>query len=705
MTHDDPSGQARTSVPGDVDLAVLDALFSQSPVGLHVLDTQLRLVRINTATRSMHGVPVERYLGRHFTDVFAGLASPGEVTEMVRGVLETGVPVREHLVRSRLDSDQGRERTRSVSVFRLSDPQGTVLGLAVAAVDVTEAEEALARLRILDAVRERVGRTLDVIATCEELAEALVPAFADVAVVEAVEAVVRGEEAPAGPFAQDVPLRRAAFQSRGGPQQAQAHPVGDVRSLRNPTPYSQTLTDLRPRIVALGDDSPWLGADPKRAGAIRAAGAHSLLVAPLALRGRALGLVSLYRAEGSGPFSQGDLGLVREVSAHTALCIDNARRFTREHTIAATVQRYLLPRHPAGQSTVETAHLHVPSDGGGGGGGWFDVIPLSGARTALVVGNVDGHGIHTATTMGQLRTVIHALAGLDLEPDELLARLNDTARFLAAERAAQPTGDPMYKQPLSASCLYAVYDPFTRTCTFACAGHPAAPLIIHPGGAAETADLASGPALGSAEGSPFATTAVELAEGSTLALHTPRLLSADRAGAEDAPGLLGDLLARTGRSLQDLCDDVLYALGTSRREGDAVLLLARTEAFPARSAASWPLADDLTEAAAARGHTRRTLRTWNVDADTTAATELIVSELVTNALRYGTPPLRLRLIKDRTLTCEVHDASTTSPHLRHARTADEGGRGLFIVAQLAQRWGTRYTAAGKTVWTEQDLGP
>lgn len=427
-------------------------------------------------------------------------------------------------------------------------------------------------------------------------------------------------------------------------------------------------------------------------------------MAPLALRGRVLGLVSLYRTDGSDPFGKGDLGLLRQVSAHTALCVDNARRYTREHTIAATVQRHLLPRHSMGQSTVETAHLHVP--GGNGGGGWFDAIPLSGARTALVVGNVAGHGIHTATTMGQLRTVIHSLAALDLEPDELLARLNDTARFLAAERAAQPTGDPMYEQPLSASCLYAVYDPFARTCTFACAGQPTPPVIVRPDGGTETVEPAIGPALGG-EGWPFATTTVALDEGTTLALYTPGLLATAQAETGDAtgPGLLGDVLARPGRSLQDLCDEVLYALGPGSRDGDAVLLLARTHAFPTHATATWDLADEFTEAAAARRHTRRTLKGWNVDDDTAAATELIVSELVTNALRHGNPPLRLRLIKDRTLTCEVHDTSTTSPHLRHARAVDEGGRGLFIVAQLAQRWGTRHTPGGKTVWTEQDLTP
>ncbi|MFE5720602.1 SpoIIE family protein phosphatase [Streptomyces erythrochromogenes] len=682
---------------------MLDALFTQSPVGLHILDTELRLVRSNTATRSLHEVAVEGLPGRHVTDTFTGLESSNELTEMIRSVLETGMPVREWLARSRPDDEQGRERTLSISVFRLMDGQGTVLGVAVAAVDVTEAQDARARLRVLEAVHERVGRTLNIITTCEELAEVLVPAFADVAVVEVVEAVVRGEEPPTGQLAQDVPLRRAAFQSLSSLQQGQAHPVGDVRSLHTPTPYSRTLTDLRPRIVALDEDTPWLRSDPNRAAAIRAAGSHSMLVAPLALRGQVLGLVSLYRTGRSPSFGEDDLNLTREVCAHTSLCVDNARRFTREHTLAATVQRHLLPRHPVGQSTVETAHLHIPGEGGGGG--WFDVIALSGARTALVVGNVSGRGIHTATTMGQLRTVIHALAALDLEPDELLARLDDTAGFLAAERAAEPGGHLEPQQPLSASCLYAVYDPFEHTWTFACAGQATPPVIVGPDGIVETADLSVGPALGGGEGWPFAVTRVELAEGSTLALYTPGFLAAGRTGGADASEVLGPVLARPGRSVQDLCDDALYALPNTGRDGDGVLLLVRTHAFPARSAATWLLADDLTEAAVARAHTRRTLQGWDVDEDTAAGTELIVSELVTNALRYGTLPLRLRLIKDRTLTCEVRDASTTSPHLRHARTVDEGGRGLFIVSQLAQQWGIRYTAAGKTVWTEQTLAP
>ncbi|WP_329167394.1 PAS domain-containing protein (plasmid) [Streptomyces sp. NBC_01717] len=273
----------------------MDALFTQSPVGLHVLDTQLRVVRVNTAASGMRGVPVEDVLGKHFAEAYADVSAPDEVEAMLRGVLESGVPVREYLVRTRLAAEQGREKIRSVSVFRLQDPQGAVLGVAVTVVDVTEQEQARARLGFLNTVRERVGRTLDVIATCQELVEALVPGFADAAVVDVVDAVVRGEESPTGELAQDVALRRAAIRARDG-LQVQAHPVRDVRTLNLLPPYAQALSDFRPRLVALSPDSPWL--DAPRVKAVRAAGAHTLIVAPLALRGTALGVLSFFRTGG-----------------------------------------------------------------------------------------------------------------------------------------------------------------------------------------------------------------------------------------------------------------------------------------------------------------------------------------------------------------------------------------------------------------------
>ncbi|MFF3879348.1 SpoIIE family protein phosphatase [Streptomyces sp. NPDC001978] len=673
------------------DAAVLQVLFDQSPTDLLILDPDLQVLRVNLTRPLLHEAPPEQIIGRHITDEY-DFSAPGEVEAMAEGVLESGVPARERLVGVRPKGAPGPEYLFSVSVSRLEDSQGRILGVLVEMLDVTEREKVRAGLRVLGSVREQVGRTLDVVATCEELVRAVVPGLADIAVVEVVDAVVRGVDPPLSPLGREVPLRRVAFGHSGGEEQIQAHPVGDVRALPFPTPYAQTLADLKPRLVALGPDTPWLAAVPQRAEAIRASGARSLITAPLTLRGTVLGLLSLYRTDRADLYDEDDVTLALAVAAHTALCLDNARRYTREHTIALTIQRHLLPPCPASQTTVETAHLHVPSEVGGGGG--YDTFDLSGARTALVVGEVAGQGIHAATTLGQMRTAAHSLAALDLEPDELLARLNDTAVSLAQERAVLPPDDPI---PLRGSCVYAVYDPLAQTCTIALAGHPP-PVIAHPDGRTEILHLPSGPPLGTAEGPPFAATTIPVTDGSVLAFYTAPLLH-----ASPSPDTLQQVLAHPDRPLQDLCDDVLYRLRNDTGHGDVILLLARTHPFPADQIAEWHLDQHPKAVATARTHTHHQLTLWGVDEETVYTTEMIVSELVTNAVRYGTPPLRLRLIKDRTLTCEVHDGNPLAPRLRHAKTIDEGGRGLFIVAQLAQNWGVRYSLDGKTVWAEQTL--
>jgi anti-sigma regulatory factor (Ser/Thr protein kinase) len=340
--------------------------------------------------------------------------------------------------------------------------------------------------------------------------------------------------------------------------------------------------------------------------------------------------------------------------AHAALCIDNARRYMREWIIASTVQRRLLPQQPAPQTTVDISHLHLP--GPEGGGAWFDLIPLPGARTALIVGDVAWQGMPAAVTMGLLRTAIHTLAALDLQPDELLARLSDTAARLAGAYAALPPLDPSHPEPLTTSCAIAIYDPIDLSCTIARAGL-AEPVAVFPDGASAGLPVPAGPVLAGTSNAPFPATTVSLPEGSTLAMATP--------------GLADEVLAPSGP------------------------LRPLTCSLPA----------DPKAAPIARAAARRQLKVWGMDEETAFTNELIVSELVGNAVRYGTPPLQLRLILDRMLTCEVSDTATSAPLIKHARTVDETGRGLFIVASLADQWGTRYQAQGKTVWAEQPAGP
>ncbi|MFD7491209.1 SpoIIE family protein phosphatase [Streptomyces sp. NPDC059832] len=671
--------------------AILHTLFAQSAVGLHVLDTRLRVIRANVLSDS---VPAERLAGQYFTAAYR-LERPHEAERVLRGVLESGVAVRDLVVRGRLMDMPGPDRSLKVSVHRLDDARGRTLGLLATVVDVDEEEKARTRAACLTAVRTRVGRSLDVAATCEGLVESVVPVFADFAVVEVVDEVLRGSDPPMGPLGHDVPLRRAALRGLG----ADGHRdglVGEMRRLPARTPYALAVSDLRPRLVRITARTPWLEAAPASTRLIEAIGAHSMIVVPLKLHGAVLGLVSLYRCRESEPFEENDLPLTLTSAAHVALSIDNARQYERDHVIASTVQRRLLPQHDSDHVAVETAHVLLP---GRNSGSWFDTIGLSGARTALIVGAVEGPGLQTAITMGQLRTAIHALAGLDLEPDDVLARLADTADRLAGERAALPPGDRLLGQSRSATCMYAVHDPFAGTCTIARAGD-ATPGLVAPDGTTKPLDVPEGPRLFSGDSAPFATATFALDEGSVLAFFsgTPMPEGRQSAGLREA-------FADPGRSLQDLCDDVVYHLPADAHPGGAALLLARTGVVPPDRVAVWELLQDRTTPGTARTLVRDRLDGWHLDEETIEATELIVSELVTNAVRYGTPPLRLRLILDRTLTCEVHDSSPVSPHLRHARTVDEGGRGLFIVSQLATHWGTRYSADGKTLWTEQELGP
>lgn len=365
------------------------------------------------------------------------------------------------------------------------------------------------------------------------------------------------------------------------------------------------------------------------------------------------------------------------------------------HPLAVTLQQSLLPRGLPAQDAVEAAHRYLPAQAGVGGD-WFDVIPLSGARVALVVGDVVGHGLHAAATMGRLRTAVNNLAMLDLPPDELLTHLDEVVARIDDEQTAGGREDAV----IGATCLYAVYDPVTCRCQLARAGHLPA-MLLSPDGTTDIPDTPVGPPLG-LRGLPFTTVEFDVPEGSQLVFYTDGLVESRTHDIDVGLERLRTVLSHPGRSPEETCRAVLRGMLPADSADDIALLVARTRALPGDRIAEWNVPPDPSAVSASRAAATAQLRRWGLD-DLVLGTELILSELVTNAIRYGGSPIGVRLVYGRTLICQVADGSNTSPRVRLAADTDEGGRGLFLVGQIAQRWGTRYTEAGKIIWTEQRL--
>ncbi|GAA3378958.1 SpoIIE family protein phosphatase [Streptomyces sannanensis] len=683
----------------ETDRSVLEGLFRRSPIGLSVHAPDLSILRVNRAMAKFSHLPVEQHRGLRIGD-FLNPQDTETVEAQLREVLETGRSSVFAEQPCRALGDTGPGMTVSVSAFRMQDPYGRVLGVTQTIEDVTGSHRVRRRLALLTEAGAHIGTTLDVGRTARELAEVAARELADCVCVDLLEPVTRGE----GPV-EGMPdtVRRAAAHSVLPDAEEVMYPVG--HSIRIP-PESLQARCLAQRRPVIGEYQQgltgWLSTDPERAERARSLGNWSLMVVPLLARGLVLGLLSLWRWRRPEPFEEDDLTLAEEFASRAAVCIDNARRYTQQHDAALTLQHSLLPHEVPTHPAVEVAHRYRPADATTGvGGDWFDVIPLSGLRVALVVGDVVGRGIHAAATMGRLRTAVHTLANLDLTPDEVLSHLDDLVDRLAGEQAPTEEGSP---QVVGATCLYAVYDPVTRHCALARAGHPP-PAVVTPDGQVRVLDIPAGPPLGLG-GLPFEAAELELAEGSLLALYTDGLIRTHKRDVDESLSGLCEVLGAPARSLEETCRAVEGALLDGRPTDDVAddvaLLLARTRVLVGEKVATWELPVEATAAARARTLTASQLTEWGLD-EMAFTTELIVSELVTNAFRYGEGPIVLRLIRDRHLICEVSDTGSSSPHLRRARTTDEGGRGLFLVAQLTERWGTRYTRDGKTIWTEQLL--
>ncbi|MEU6810235.1 SpoIIE family protein phosphatase [Streptomyces sp. NPDC046831] len=689
----------------ETDLAASQAIFGQSPFGFLLIDADLRVRRANQRFASIFGGTVDDHRGKGVHD-YLPRGEAERVAATLRRVLDTGESITDmHVTGYVPDSDERRHW--SVNLYRVHSGSGRPIGIAWLGVDITarraaarEAAAARRNLAMLNEAGARIGNSLDLETTARELLDVVVPGFCDLATVDLYQGLLAGDETPPGLADGSAELRRVAFASAvsdapftgtGAPV-----PLGAVHHYPFNSPCADALRTARPQAVP-GEDGGLV---------------HSTLAVPMVAHDTVVGLAQFSRTKGSEPFGERDRDLAVELAARAAVCIDNARLYRREHERALILQRSLLPPGDPEASGLDIACRYLPGNANTGrpsevGGDWFDVIELPGHRTALVVGDVMGRGLRAAVAMGELRTAVRTLALLDLEPAEVLSQLDEIARGLGAPggvqqatRAARRPREADLSEVYLATCIYAVYDSVTRRCTFANAGH-LPPVLVEPGEAALMLDVPPGMPLG-VGGEPFEEVEVELPEGALLALYTDGLVeSRDHPLDEGLQAFVGALTDPT-RPLEDVCDQVLHTLDTHHGEDDIALLMARVQGLPAESVGDWTLPREPRSVGRAREYARAQLIGWDLEplVDTT---ELLVSELVTNALRYGEGEIRLRLLLDRTLVCEVWDSGLVQPRRRRARDTDEGGRGLQLVGLLSAAWGSRRTPRGKTVWFELPL--
>ncbi|MGW1728981.1 SpoIIE family protein phosphatase [Streptomyces sp. NPDC002306] len=679
--------------------SVRGALLARAPIGLVIRDLDLRCVWVNDVVEIHDGVSRDRRIGCRPTDVRPG--GEAEAVEAVMRQVPRSGRSRVHEYRTWLAPSRGREHPLAVAFSCLQGADGRALGVCTVSVDVTESRQVRERLAAIGEVGKRLGSTLDVMQTGQELADLAVPLFADFVTVDLEQS---GDPVRVGSVGRRLPaLRRAGLASiRPGAPEAPWR-RGSAVPMPADAPFFEVLRTGRSYLepsftIAAGS---WIDRDAKRAHTVREYGMHSVMVVPIRVRRTLLGTALFVRTDNPMPFQEDDLLLAEALVGRAAVSLDNARQYTREHNAAFALQRNLLPRSLKGGVAVEAASRYLPADlDRGVGGDWFDLIPLSGARVALVIGDVVGHGINAAAAVAGFRSTVRALAHMELPPDELLARLDDTVQRLTEEDTDD--SDPA-STAVGATCLYAVYDPATRMCTMATAGH-LPPAIADPQGQVTFPDLPTGTPLGIGLGVPFEAVEMELPEGSLITLYTDGLVETRDADIEEGMHRLGTVLAEPHHSLEDLCTRAVEPVQGQEECDDASLLLVRTRALTPDQVASWTLPSDDAAVCRARHLAAGQLAEWGLEG-LEDSTKLIVSELVSNAVRHSTGPIGLRLIRHQVLTVEVTDNDVAIPHLRCAATVDENGRGLFLVSQLCRRWGTRPIPGGKVIWAEKDLAP
>ena len=675
----------------------ITALLSNTSVRTLILgiDQSGRIVQHDRNAPEVLEYDRDSLAGSPLSEVIAGPTGPGSPLE---GLLDAAGSGREAtaVLAVRVRRVSPVEAVASVQPMQGDDPE--LASLVILRMpppgDERFVDPALMRHALLDDTFRRIGSTLDLDQMARGLIGILVPHFCNAAGLLVLDSLAATDEFPVHPPDGSQLLRRVAVSADDGdPAWDAAFPTGEVLLYPPGTPYVQCMDTCKPvretkldEARAINIAESWL-----RRPVARLLTGCSMLLLPLTVKDSALGFFVCTRKAGFRHFDDYDSQIGMEFAARAAIFIDNARRYNRERTTALTLQRSLLPTGLSAPPSVEVRHRYLPgSKLVEVGGDWYESIELPGARVVLVVGDVAGHGVRAAVTMGQLRTAIHTLAMLELTPTESLQQLNELMTTL---------GD---REPHFATCAYALYDAVTGSCEVASAGH-LPPLLVRPGGGSEFLDAAPAPPLGVGEG-PIESRVYEIDDGSLLVLYTDGLVEDRHRDIDDGLSYLQGIFGpgATSRSLDDLCRATMAGVFAHHQRDDIAILIARLSRIAADQHVSWTLPHELVSARQARALLREPLERWKLG-DLLPTTELLVSELVTNAIRYAEGDVTLRLILARTLVCEVLDSSAALPRRRRADRDDEHGRGLQVVGQLAHRWGARWTQDGKIVWCEQLL--
>lgn len=554
-------------------------------------------------------------------------------------------------------------------------------------------DPALMRRALLDDPLTRFGNSLDLDQTARGLIDVIAPHFCNVAEVLVLESLVAADEVHGDATNGSAILRRLALTADdGNPAWPATLPAGEVLVYPAGTPYTECLDKAEPIHVPRVDaEAAAQIAETWRRGPVAELLTDvSMVLLPMITGDTLLGLIVCTRVPGFRRFDAYDIEIGMEFAARAAIVIDNARLFSRERATALALQRSLLPNRLSAPTSVEVRHRYLPgSKLIEVGGDWYESIALPGARAALIVGDVAGHGVRAAVTMGRLRTALHTLANLELPPAEALHVMHE----LMVELGEQ--------EPHFATCVYAVYDATTGTLEIASAGH-LPPLLVRPDGSNELLEVPPAPPLGVAGGAAIESREFTVEDGSLFVIYTDGLVESRGRDIDDGLARLRGIFGpdSPGRPMEDLAKATLDGVYGDHHRDDIAVLIARLRRLDQDRRVSWTLPADPAAVRRARGLVRTQLAEWQLD-DLSYSTELLASEMITNALNYASGPIELRLLLERTLFCEVLDRSAALPRLRHAADDDENGRGLVIVSQMAHRWGSRRTAAGKVVWCEQ----